>query len=149
MTAANRRAYLGLAVAVLVALLAWYLQGNSGGDPVGPTATRAPQTAIDPGDGGVDPDSGLAVISIEELPGEGRRTLALIDAGGPFPERRDGVTFENREDLLPPRQRGYYHEYTVPTPGSNDRGARRIVTGGAEEFYYTDDHYDSFRRIAR
>ena len=87
-----------------------------------------------------------------------------LDAGGTFIEDRwerpgggggvarvmtDGVTFENREDLLPPRQRGYYHEYTVPTPGSNDRGARRIVTGGDEEFYYSDDHYDSFRRIAR
>lgn len=83
------------------------------------------------------------------LPPEATDTLALIAAGGPFPYRRDGVTFENREGRLPARDRGYYREYTVPTPGSADRGARRIVTGGdpPDVYYYTDDHYRSFRRL--
>lgn len=83
------------------------------------------------------------------LPDEAIRTLRLIDAGGPFPYDRDGTVFQNREARLPARPRGYYREYTVPTPGSRDRGARRIVSGGdpPAEFYYTDDHYRSFRRI--
>lgn len=80
------------------------------------------------------------------LPSQGVEVLRLIDAGGPFPYRQDGATFGNREGLLPARPRGYYREYTVPTPGSPDRGARRIVTGGdpPAEFFYTADHYDSF-----
>ncbi len=83
------------------------------------------------------------------LPPEAIDTLALIQRGGPFPYRKDGTTFHNRERLLPARPRGYYREYTVPTPGSRDRGARRIVTGGdpPEVFYYTADHYRSFRPI--
>ncbi|MDQ3988514.1 MAG: ribonuclease N, partial [Actinomycetota bacterium] len=64
--------------------------------------------------------------------------------GGPFPYEQDGTTFGNREGLLPDRERGWYREYTVPTPGEDDRGARRLVTGGERELYYTDDHYDSF-----
>lgn len=83
------------------------------------------------------------------LPPEAFDTLALIEAGGPFPYDRDGTVFQNREGRLPSQPRGHYREYTVPTPGSRDRGARRIVTGGDPpvEFYYTDDHYRSFRRI--
>lgn len=83
------------------------------------------------------------------LPPEAVDTIALIEAGGPFPYRRDGVTFENRERLLPGQPRGYYREYTVPTPGVSDRGARRIVAGGdpPEVMYYTADHYRSFRRV--
>lgn len=83
------------------------------------------------------------------LPPEAHATLALIQSGGPFPYRKDGSVFHNRERLLPERPRGYYREYTVPTPGARDRGARRIVTGGQppEVFYYTADHYRSFRRI--
>ena len=85
------------------------------------------------------------------LPAEARETLRLIDRGGPYPYRRDGLTFKNLEKRLPLRQRGYYREYTVPTPGSRDRGARRIVTGAQPPvvFYYTDDHYRSFREIKR
>lgn len=81
------------------------------------------------------------------LPPEARHTLALIASGGPFPHRQDGVVFGNREHLLPDEPRGYYHEYTVETPGARDRGARRIITGGnpPEVYYYTDDHYRSFR----
>lgn len=83
------------------------------------------------------------------LPPEALTTLALIERGGPFPYRKDGTTFHNRERLLPQKPRGYYREYTVPTPGERTRGARRIVTGGTppEIYYYTADHYRSFRRI--
>lgn len=83
------------------------------------------------------------------LPTEARETLALIRAGGPYPYRQDGGVFQNRERRLPERPRGYYREYTVDTPGSRDRGARRIVSGGdpPAEFFYTDDHYRSFRRF--
>lgn len=84
-----------------------------------------------------------------DLPPEAHDTLRLIERGGPFPHRQDGTVFQNREGLLPDRPRGYYREYTVRTPGARDRGARRIVTGGdpPEVFYYTEDHYRSFRSI--
>ena len=83
------------------------------------------------------------------LPPEAVETLQAIAHGGPFSYDRDGVVFQNRERRLPDRPPGYYHEYTVPTPGSPDRGARRIITGGTppEIFYYTDDHYRSFRPV--
>ncbi len=83
-------------------------------------------------------------IGVEALPPEAIDTLLLIDEGGPFPYDQDGSTFQNREGILPGAPRGYYREYTVETPGSPDRGARRIVTGRDGERYYTDDHYDSF-----
>jgi len=86
-------------------------------------------------------------IALAALPAEARATLALIKAGGPFPYARDNSVFGNREKLLPPRSRGYYREYTVRTPGARDRGARRIVAGASGEYYYTGDHYNSFRRI--
>jgi ribonuclease T1 len=88
-------------------------------------------------------------IRAAQLPREAHDTLALIRKGGPFPHRQDGVIFRNRERLLAIKQRDYYREYTVKTPGSRDRGARRIVTGGTPpvEFFYTDDHYRSFKRI--
>ena len=84
-----------------------------------------------------------------DLPPEVDETLALIAAGGPFPYERDGLVFGNFEGRLPARKRGWYREYTVPTPGVDHRGARRIVTGGnpASEFWFTDDHYESFRPI--
>ena len=81
------------------------------------------------------------------LPREAIQTLALIQKGGPFPHQRDGVVFGNREKNLPPRERGWYREYTVKTPGARDRGARRIVAGRDGTLYYTDDHYRSFKRI--
>jgi ribonuclease T1 len=91
--------------------------------------------------------NGLDTLTLADLPPEAVATLRLIDQGGPFPYRRDGVVFGNYERLLPGRQRGYYHEYTVPTPGAHDRGARRIITGRSGERYYSDDHYRTFRRI--
>ena len=92
-----------------------------------------------------------SAISLGELPAEARETLRLIDAGGPFPHRRDGIAFQNREHRLPEQPKGYYREYTVPTPGSKDRGARRIIAGDKPPrvFYYTGDHYKTFRRVQR
>ena len=96
------------------------------------------------------PDAPLDIASAA-LPKEAQRTLALIAQGGPFPYTRDGVVFGNREKRLPAHARGYYHEYTVPTPGSRTRGARRVICGGevrsTAECYYTNDHYETFRRI--
>ena len=121
---------LGLATAVAVSAIAT--------DPV---QAKGPITARDP-------------VALAELPPEAQQTEKLIRAGGPFPYPKDGVTFGNRERLLPRRERGYYREYTVPTPGSRNRGARRIVCGGVppvkpEICYYTEDHYASFRRIVQ
>ena len=82
-----------------------------------------------------------------ELPREAQRTLTLIKTGGPFPYSRDGIVFGNYEKRLPAHKRGYYSEYTVKTPGRHDRGPRRIVAGEGAEYYYTDDHYRTFRRI--
>ena len=93
------------------------------------------------------PDDRLPTIALDRLPKEARETIRLIRRDGPFPYDKDGSTFGNRERLLPQRPNGYYKEYTVITPGSRDRGARRIVGGREGELYYTDDHYDSFRRV--
>ncbi|MDT3399518.1 ribonuclease domain-containing protein [Streptomyces sp. B1866] len=84
-------------------------------------------------------------ICYSDLPSQAHDTLRLIDQGGPFPYPKDGTVFSNREGILPRQTNGYYHEYTVITPGSPDRGARRIVTGQrTDEDYYTADHYASF-----
>jgi ribonuclease T1 len=135
----SRRNLVGTLLVVVLAGLVWYFQSG----------TSAPDVAP-----GVAPDdrSGLPAVSVSDLPPEAAETLALIEAGGPFPyPGNDGKVFGNREDLLPERPAGYYREYTVPTPGSDDRGARRIVTGGTgsepTEYYWTDDHYRSFERI--
>lgn len=90
---------------------------------------------------------GLAVVSSHQLPTEVRETLGLIDAGGPFPHDKDGSVFGNHEERLPHKARGYYREYTVPTPGARDRGARRVVAGQESERYYTADHYESFKAV--
>ena len=121
---------LGLATAVAVSAIA-----------TDPAQARGPITASDP-------------VALAELPPEAQQTERLIRAGGPFPYSKDGVTFGNRERLLPRRERGYYREYTVPTPGSRNRGARRIVCGGTppvkpEVCYYTEDHYANFRVIVQ
>jgi ribonuclease T1 len=89
----------------------------------------------------------IGVVAAAELPKEARDTLKLIRKGGPFPYAKDGVTFGNREAFLPKQKRGYYREYTVKTPGERTRGARRIIKGMGGEFYYSDDHYNTFKRI--
>lgn len=98
---------------------------------------------------GTDAESGLRWIAVSELPVQGQEILVAIDRGGPFVREKDGTTFGNYEGVLPSRQRGYYREYTVPTPGISHAGARRIVTGDRGEFYWTEDHYESFERIRR
>ncbi|MGW6263204.1 ribonuclease domain-containing protein [Streptomyces sp. NPDC055085] len=90
-------------------------------------------------------EASVGSICYGALPSQAHDTLDLIDAGGPFPYSQDGVVFQNREGVLPSRSSGYYHEYTVITPGSSTRGARRIVTGEeTQEDYYTADHYVTF-----
>jgi len=114
------------------------------------TPTDTPQAATPtaaPTRGPPDRVNGLPVITLDELPPEALETLALIASDGPFPFRQDGVTFQNRERILPRQPTGYYREFTVITPGASTRGARRIVAGAEGELYYTDDHYTSFSRI--
>jgi len=94
---------------------------------------------------------GLTGVPLAQLPREAQQTLALIRAGGPFPYDKGGVVFGNYEGVLPRQKRGYYHEFTVKTPRARNRGARRIISGGdprtSGEYYYTSDHYKTFRRI--
>ncbi len=133
----RQRRLLGLALAALAAAVVWWLGADGGSD-------RAPTGS------GADPVSGLPWVEVADLPAEAADTLADIDAGGPYAyPGRDDETFGNFEGLLPDHDRGYYREYTVDTPGSRDRGARRIVTGSGGEFYWTSDHYQSFLRIRR
>lgn len=96
----------------------------------------------------------LESVALTALPREAQTTHRLILAGGPFPHRKDGVVFGNRERILPAKARGYYHEYTVATPGARNRGARRLVCGGKppttpDVCYYTADHYTSFKRVVQ
>jgi ribonuclease T1 len=95
------------------------------------------------------PGDRMPTIGHDQLPSQGRDVLALIARGGPFKHRQDGVVFENREGILLRKSSGYYHEYTVETPGSPDRGARRIIRGAQNETYSTDDHYASFKRVVQ
>jgi ribonuclease T1 len=126
------------AVAVVVVLGIAYL--SSGGSP-----TAAPTCAV-PSAG----SDGLTWVCLDDLPEEAQQTVSLIDAGGPFPYEKDGSTFNNFEGVLPQQPRGYFREYTVPTPGKSDRGARRIVTGDQDrELFYTADHYETFVRVQR
>ncbi|MFF8907287.1 ribonuclease domain-containing protein [Streptomyces olivaceoviridis] len=124
------------ALSGLLVCLAVLLTGCAGAS--GPASRASPAWA-----------RGMATVQESRLPAGARGTLALIDKGGPFPYAKDGTVFGNFERRLPEHRRGYYHEYTVPTPGSHDRGARRIVTGQGGEFYYSDDHYESFRAVLR
>jgi len=96
----------------------------------------------------------LESVALAALPREAQKTHQLILAGGPFPNGKDGVVFGNRERILPAKPRGFYHEYTVATPGARNRGARRLVCGGnpptrPDICYYTDDHYASFKRVVQ
>ena len=100
-----------------------------------------------------DQPGGLAIVALATLPPQAQTTHRLVLSGGPFPYHKDGTVFGNRERLLPGKARGFYREYTVKTPGSRDRGARRIICGGKpptqpDACFYTDDHYASFKRIA-
>jgi guanyl-specific ribonuclease Sa len=121
--------------------------------PVAPAApaptSPAPTSPAPAAPAATAPAAGTSNALPAFLPPEARQTLRLIAQGGPFPHRQDGSVFGNREGHLPRQPQGYYREYTVDTPGLGHRGARRIVTGGRppHEYYYTDDHYESFRRF--
>ncbi len=139
------------AVAVVIVLAFVYLQPSGPPQPASPGSTPSGST---PSSGRTTPrpsnSDGLPVVRLADLPPQARQTVALIDAGGPFPYAKDGATFNNFEGVLPSRPRGYYREYTVKTPGERDRGARRIVTGDRDrELFYTADHYESFARVQR
>ncbi|WP_068262884.1 ribonuclease domain-containing protein [Janibacter limosus] len=140
---------------VLILLAAWIVLTGAPDDPPaersgGTTSATSSAHHGESGstpDGGSTPDSGLGTIAESALPAEGQETLDLIRSGGPFPYDRDGITFGNREGILPSQQRGYYREYTVPTPGLDHRGAKRIVCGEQHDCYFSSDHYESFRQI--
>ena len=144
----NPLAWLLLAIALVVA---WQLWPARDAVPVpgatAPTATSPPTSPTAPPLAEAPSAPGPALPDF--LPVEAHRTIALIQRGGPFPYRQDDGVFGNREGHLPRQPRGWYREYTVDTPGLGHRGARRIITGGQppREWYYTDDHYDSFRRF--
>ncbi|GHG70689.1 ribonuclease domain-containing protein [Streptomyces griseocarneus] len=133
------------ALAVLLAALPLLLLPacSSGGQktekaPASTATTAAPSWA-----------KGMKTVREDRLPPEARRTLELIAKGGPFPYDKDGSVFGNYENRLPKQARGYYHEYTVPTPGARNRGARRIITGEHAERYYTSDHYQTFEAVVQ
>lgn len=132
------------AQAVLVAFVVTLLAGLGLAAPAAATSLAAPHSVqAECGD-----TSGFDQTPLADLPPEATETTELIHSGGPFPyPEKDGTVFSNREGILPACDDGYYHEYTVPTPGSPDRGARRIVTGEGGEFFYTGDHYESFSVI--
>lgn len=117
-------------------LLVGYAQNHgSGGDAPDAVSTSSTDPA--------------AAFTVTDLPKEAQETLALIDRGGPYPYRQDNAVFGNRERLLPAKSNGYYHEFTVMTPGEADRGPRRLVRGAEGETYYTSDHYASFHLVER
>lgn len=134
----NRRRITAALIGLIVLVLGgWFVQDAVTDDAPAPTSSSGSPVA--------GADSGLAVKPLSSLPSEAKDTWKLIEAGGPFPyPRNDNVVFGNREKLLPLKQSDYYREFTVKTPGSSDRGARRLITGKSKELYYTGDHYSSF-----
>lgn len=156
---ADRQLLVLLGIGLCVAAL-WWVVGRSGAtEPQGsgassqtttgarsPTPSRTTTPGPAPRPSGT-PVSGLVTIAESALPVQAQETLTLIRAGGPYPHDEDGGTFLNRERILPRHARGYYREFTVETPRSADRGARRIIAGDDGDLYYTSDHYASFRQI--
>ena len=133
---------------VVLALFAFGGEGLLGQLVQGPTPAPTSSAGQATSARGPENRSGLPEIRESALPAEGRRVLDLIRGGGPYRYSQDDETFGNFERILPRQARGYYREYTVPTPGEPDRGARRIVAGDGGDKYYTDDHYETFRFIA-
>jgi ribonuclease T1 len=123
--------------------------GQSRTEAPGRGGSATPTAGLPAGSGNgqrIQADDGQSIAE-SRLPPEARRVIEAIRRGGPFFYKQDGTVFGNRERLLPAKPRGYYLEYTVRTPGAGNRGARRIVAGAGGELYYSDDHYNSFRRI--
>jgi ribonuclease T1 len=140
MSSVTPRALLIAAGIVIVALLAALGLDRCASVTPTPSASRALAPT---------PSSGLPTMTVATLPAPARSVLAVIDNGGPFRYRQDDTVFGNFEGLLPKRPSGYYREYTVVTPGSSDRGERRLVVGRNGDVYYTSDHYESFRQVLR
>ena len=129
----SRRRITAALAGLIVLVLGGWLVKDLTGHPAAPASAGAPA---------------IHMVALSSLPREATTTWRLIEAGGPFPyPREDGSVFDNREKLLPLKQAGYYHEYTVPTPGSADRGPRRLITGDGTELYYTGDHYQMFAAV--
>ncbi|MGH3761382.1 ribonuclease domain-containing protein [Actinophytocola sp.] len=128
----SRRITVALVGLIVLVLAGWFVREAVSSTDSG-TGTGVPGA-----------DSGLPVRALSELPVEAASTWRLIERGGPFPYEEDGSVFGNRERPLPAKKTGYYREYTVADPDRDDRDARRIVTGSADELYYTEDHYASF-----
>lgn len=137
-----------LATWTVIVLLVGGLMAGLGATALSPRPTTGPVPTTTEG-GTLDSESGWAWVRLADLPPEASDTVDLIAAGPPYPYRADGETFSNRERLLPLQPEDYYREFTVETPGSADRGARRIVVGNGGEYYWTADHYNSFERIRR
>ncbi len=146
----RRRSVWLVAAIALIALFLWTTK-RSGNGELHPDSTPAPVNVTAPAADAPAPPAAPATTARYPafLPIEAHGVLDRIARGGPYEYRQDGGVFQNREKRLPPRPRGYYREFTVETPGSDDRGARRIVTGGdpPSEYWYTDDHYNHFRRF--
>jgi ribonuclease T1 len=137
----GRRLTVALVGLIALVVVGWFVKDNVSGSEKAPASipSSTSQLAV-PG-----ASSKLDVKTLSSLPPEAAKTWKLIEAKGPFPyPRNDGVTFENREKRLPQQKAGYYKEYTVPTPNSPDRGARRLITGSEKEVFYTGDHYSAF-----
>ncbi|MEU0883315.1 ribonuclease domain-containing protein [Lentzea sp. NPDC005914] len=143
----GRRLTVALVGLIALVVVGWFVKDNVSGTGTSPGSSGSPSTSVSVPAGGVPGAkvSGLDVQALSKLPAEAVKTWKLIESNGPFPyPRNDGVTFENREKRLPQQKSGYYKEYTVPTPGSPDRGPRRFVTGSEKEVFYTGDHYSTF-----
>lgn len=147
-------------VAVVLAACGASGSGSAGSATTAPSAgttsassghTSQPKPAVSPVDAGrlapAQPTTDLRTMTVAMLPKQGVDTLRLIADGGPYPYSKDGSTFSNREGLLPRQASGFYREFTVVTPGSDDRGARRIIAGQDGSRFYTSDHYASFREV--
>jgi ribonuclease T1 len=164
----TRRPLIALIVLLVILAVGYIVQathhngGGGGGPSNAPASVAAPSAGLGspgapsvaarpsaPATGSALPSTinGLRVVALSGLPVQARQTVALVRVGGPFPYDRDGIVFNNNERRLPRQASGYYHEYTVPTPGESDRGARRIITGKGGEYYYTADHYETFVRV--
>lgn len=142
-----RRSFAAILLASSLSLTACQSSSGTTSSPAEPSSAR-PATSNQ----AAAADSGLDPCALDSLPKEATETVASIHSGGPYVARKDGSTFGNRERVLPLKPQGFYREYTVETPGSSDRGARRVVTGGNPKkhpswYFYTDDHYGSFCQI--
>ena len=141
----RRRITVALVGLIVLVLAGWLIKDLTSGSSGKPAPTAATATSGKASGSAPGASSGLPVKALSSLPKETADTWKLIQQGGPFPyPKNDGVVFHNNGNVLPRNKDGYYHEYTVDTPGAKTRATRRLITGSQRELYYTDDHYDSF-----